>query len=235
MLCVGAHAQKTDTLLVPKTSGYLSIGLGATLAVGPYAGTTGNGFGQYAQAGLSRFISGAVIVNKIRLGFVINYGAFNSTFNANKYVANLKSPDSLKNTQFGKQPASGNLYTGAYGMFGFMGEIRIKKFAIDIRVMGGRLTTFFPELAYYESGINNAGKFVNTNYDYLSTETFSLGLDAGLNARYTIKKHFCVMINADYLYSKFYYGTVENISNQPVGNECVVSLFNFTAAAAYQF
>lgn len=232
ILWCGVTAQKTDTL--PKTSSYLSIGIGAAVPVGAFAATSGTGLGAYANAGNSRYISGGLIVNKIRLGFVITEGAFSSFYKTNTYLGNLKAPDTVKNASFVKQ-GGGDMYTGGFGMLGIMTDLRAGKLTFDLKLMGGRFTVLFPELAYYESGTGTVNQNIYVQYDYVSTETYSLAFSLGLDARYSFSKHFAVVAEANYLYTQFFYSTIEGISNTLVGNEATVSIVNITAGVAYQF
>jgi hypothetical protein len=229
-----AFATKAQTDTVHKTTGYIAIGIGADIPTGAYASTNSQGFGGYAAPGLSRFITGAVIINKVKFGFAITEGAFTSWFKTNTYLSKIKAPDTVSNATFGRLGGQ-DYYGGGFGLLGVLADIKCHKFDLDFKVMAGRFTVLFPELVYYMKGYNPSGKPIYVAYDYLSTQTYSLGFEFGTDIRYSFTKHFCAMVTAEYLYSQFFYSTIEQNSNMPAGNESIISIIDITGGVAYQF
>ena len=219
---------------IPKTSGFISAGGGIALPVGSFSTTTGTGFGGYASIGHTFYVQGGVIINKWHMGFAIELGSYICKYAPEKYIANLQDTSTLQNPVYANSGSS-TQYKGGYGLLGIFANLQIHRFTFIPRIMGGRFTTFFPEVIYSVSGTTKSNTPFSKTFDDLSTESYSLGLEAGVNASYTFSKHFAAYADAAYLHSTIAYGTIEQTTNIFVGNNCVVSLLNITAGISYHF
>ena len=234
LAAIAAHAQ-TDT--TRKADSFIGIGYGASLPVG-FSAAPGTGFGHYATPGTCTYLQGGAVFKRLKLGFIIKEGWFRNGFSRDKYRNNLQAHDTVAGETY---YANGGdvTYRGGYGMAGIIADIHIHKLALGVRLLGGRFTVIFPEVAYFVTFPNSSNYY---DYDFAATATYALAAEAGVHANYPFAKHWCAVADAGFLYSRFVYSTTVQYTDSSgsslsgaISYNCTYTIINTTLGIAYCF
>lgn len=234
-MCIGANAQ-SDT--ARKTKSFIAVGFGASLPVGGFAATNSTDFGHYATPARCSYLEGGAIIKKLKVGFMIKEGWFTCSYSRDKYLNTLQAKDTIAGEKY--YANGGDVqYSGGYGMLGIIADVNLHKFAFEGRLLGGRFTAVFPEVAYIVSLPNNPNYYY---YDFTSSGVSALAVEAGVNVKYNFAKHWCAIADAGFLYAKFVYSTTvqytDSSGSQVTGNiayNCKFTLINTSLGIAYTF
>lgn len=206
--CYNAYSQKRDT------SGYLPASLGDTtflhkvVPTGYISGNLGvalplNGF--YTFTGQNKVLEQTGGIDNVGLAVPFKGKSFGLSF---LIGSGYNKPDAegytrafmAQNGGFGNGAISKahiSYYTGLYYMGGMFHTITLKRFAVDMRLMGGWYSWYSPDGTFTYTPVGGAD---SNNLQITGTHVVSPLVDGGVDLRFEFYDRFDFIINADAVY-----------------------------------